>query len=78
MRVLLASLLATALTTHAAIQTNTVEYGQGDATLNGWCSAVHSLPDWNAEDSAKGAQYDKAADERSWEHMKRFLVELFK
>ena len=41
--------------------------------------AVHSFTDWNATGlNIQGAAYNKKADERSWEHMKLFLGELFK
>jgi len=41
--------------------------------------AVHSFTDWNAgHDNAKGTAYNEQADNRSWEHMKLFLAEIFK
>ena len=41
--------------------------------------AVHSFTDWNMDGKAlPGAQYNEAADKRSWEAMKEFFGELFK
>ena len=41
--------------------------------------AVHAFTDPSAgNDNSKGAAYNKKADERSWEEMKRFFKEIFK
>jgi len=41
--------------------------------------AVHNFTDWNAgNDNFKGAAYNKAADEQSWEAMKQFFAKIFK
>ena len=40
--------------------------------------AVHSFTDWKADGSMKGEQYDKRADQRSWEDMKQFFGEILK
>ncbi|NOS68867.1 MAG: dienelactone hydrolase family protein [Verrucomicrobia bacterium] len=39
--------------------------------------AVHSFTDWKADGSMSGAKYDKRADQRSWEDMKQFFIEIF-
>jgi len=49
-----------------------------DWQLINYGGAVHSFTDWNADGSMKGAKYDKRADERSWEDMKQFFVEILK
>jgi dienelactone hydrolase len=49
-----------------------------DWELISYGGAVHSFTDWNAgHDNSKGAAYNEKADQRSWEAMKQFLVELF-
>ena len=40
--------------------------------------AVHSFTDWGATGAMKGAQYNEAADRRSWEAMRGFFGELFR
>lgn len=40
--------------------------------------AVHSFTDWSATGAMKGAQYNEAADRRSWEAMRGFFAELFR
>lgn len=52
----------------AAVDWQLVSYG----------GAVHSFTDWNATGAMKGAQYNAAADKRSWEHMKSFFGEIFR
>ena len=50
-----------------------------DYQLVKYPGAVHSFTDWNAgNDNSKGAAYNKAADEQSWEAMKQFLAKIFK
>jgi dienelactone hydrolase len=40
--------------------------------------AVHSFTQPNAgNDNSKGAAYNEKADQRSWEAMKQFLIEVF-
>lgn len=44
-----------------------------------YAGAVHSFTNPRAgNDPSKGAAYQKAADQRSWQHFKDFLAELFK
>jgi dienelactone hydrolase len=53
--------------------------GGVDWRLVAYGGAVHSFTDWNAgNDNSTGAAYNKKADERSWEAMKAFFVEIFK
>lgn len=41
--------------------------------------AVHSFTDWDADGKWNaGAKYNKAADRRSWEHMKQFFAEILR
>lgn len=40
--------------------------------------AVHSFTDWGATGAMKGAQYNEAADRRSWEAMRGFFAEPFR
>jgi dienelactone hydrolase len=43
-----------------------------------YSGAVHAFTDPSAgNDNSKGAAYNKKADERSWEEMKRFYTEIF-
>lgn len=43
-----------------------------------YAGAVHSFTHWTAgDDASKGAAYNKAADEQSWEAMQKFLFSLF-
>jgi dienelactone hydrolase len=52
----------------AGVDWNFVAYG----------GAVHSFTDPSAgNDNSKGAAYNKKADERSWEEMKRFYTDIF-
>lgn len=50
--------------------------GGVDWQLVQYGGAVHSFTDWNADGSLKGAQYNKRADQRSWEAMKQFFGEI--
>lgn len=50
-----------------------------DWQLQKFGGAVHSFTDWNMDGKAlPGAQYNEAADQRSWEDMKLFFAEIFK
>ncbi len=49
-----------------------------DCQFISYPGAVHSFTDWGATGAMAGAQYQEAADKRSWEHMKAFFAELFK
>ena len=43
-----------------------------------YAGAVHSFTHWTAgDDASKGAAYNKAADEQSWEAMRKFFAGLF-
>lgn len=48
-----------------------------DVTTIIYSGAVHSFTDPTATGELSGAKYDRAADQRSWEHMKLFFDELF-
>jgi dienelactone hydrolase len=50
---------------------------RADLRFTAYPGAVHSFTDWNADGSIKGAQYDRSADEKSWDTMRAFFEELF-
>jgi dienelactone hydrolase len=50
---------------------------RADLRFTAYPGAVHSFTDWDADGSIKGAQYNREADEKSWEAMKGFFRELF-
>jgi dienelactone hydrolase len=52
--------------------------GGVDYTLTAYPGAVHSFTQWHAgNDPSQGAAYNKEADEKSWEAMKKFFEEIF-
>lgn len=56
---------------------NALQAAEVDTTTVLYSGAVHSFTDPTATGELEGAKYDRAADLRSWEHMKTFFQEVF-
>ncbi|MEM7624992.1 MAG: dienelactone hydrolase family protein [Planctomycetota bacterium] len=56
---------------------NALQAAGVDTTTLIYSGAVHAFTDPTATGELEGAKYDRAADLRSWEHMKTFFDELF-
>lgn len=56
---------------------NALQDAEVDTTTHIYSGAVHAFTDPTATGDLPGAKYDRAADLRSWEHMKIFFDEIF-